>query len=148
MRLVSISIFVFLILVAYSCKFFRNDKAMVLAEEKARQDSLRIADSIRKSYDLAAREAARIDSLKMEQERLTRENRFNIIVGSFLTTGYARLMMTEYEKKGYSPKIIKPEGSKFELVSAEGHQHYRSALKRLKVFQDSLQANAWIYQVK
>jgi hypothetical protein len=120
----------------------------MLAEENARQDSLRVADSIRKDYEMAALERARIDSLKMEQERLSRENRFNIIVGSFRNSGYAQLMVKEYEKKGFSPKIIKPEKSNFELVSAEGHQRYRSALNRLKVFQDSLQANAWIYQVK
>jgi hypothetical protein len=149
MRLISISLFAFVVIAANSCRYFNGEKnkLKLLAEEKARQDSLRVADSIRKAYDLAARETARNDSL-MKQERLARENKFNIIVGSFHTSSYARTMAAEFEHKGYSPRIIKPSGSNFELVSAEGHEQYRSALKRLRMFQDSLGGNPWIYQLK
>jgi hypothetical protein len=149
MRLLSLTFLTFLVITANSCRFFNGEKnkLKILAEEKARQDSLRVADSIRKAYDLAARETVRTDSL-MKQERLARENKFSIIVGSFHTSSYARTMAAEFEHKGYSPRIIKPMGSNFELVSAEGHEQYRSALKRLKIFQDSLGGTPWIYQLK
>ena len=48
-------------------------------------------------------------------------------------------------KQGYDAKILKKEGSRFELVSAEGHDSFRKAVARLKEFQDTIQIDAWMY---
>lgn len=150
MRLLVLALFAFMATAANSCRFFNSnkDKARILAEEKARQDSLRVADSIRKAFDLSAHDTARADSLKMEQERLASENRFSIIIGSFINSEYAHKMLSDYEKKGYSPMIIKPAGSKFELVAIQGYARFRSALTSLKNIRDSAHSEAWIYQLK
>lgn len=134
-----------------SCKFFKEKifgkKARALAEMMARQDSIRVADSIRKAQDyLLALENSRLDSLrKADEERLANESKYNIIVGSFITPAYAKDLADEYNKMGYNPQIIRPQGSKFELVSAEGHKNLRSAVKRLSAFQDTVQIESWIY---
>lgn len=135
-----------------SCKFIKDKvfgkKARALAEMQARQDSIRVADSIRKAQNyLLNIENARLDSLRNaeEAERLANETRYNIIVGSFITPAYAKEMVSEYTKMGYTPKIIKPEKSRFELVAAEGHKNLRTAISRLAAFQDTVQIESWIY---
>ncbi|HEX2977249.1 MAG TPA: hypothetical protein VHO68_15035 [Bacteroidales bacterium] len=151
MRSIPAFIFVLLMAVLPSCKFFQNKvfgkKARALAEMKARQDSIRIADSVKKSQDyFTALENARLDSLrKAEEERKLNETKYNIIVGSFMTPEYARIMSEQYRTMGYNPQIIKIAGSKFELVAAEGHKSLRSAVARLTAFRDTVQMESWIY---
>lgn len=131
-----------------SCKFkIFGKKAREQAEFQARQDSIRVADSIRKAQDyLLALEIARQDSARIaEEERLANETKYNIIVGSFVTPEFARSFADEFSKMGYSVNIIKPEKSQFELVAAEGHKSLREALQRLAMYQDTVQVDSWIY---
>ena len=89
-----------------------------MAIMKAHEDSIRVADSIRKVQDrLLAIEIARLDSLKKADEtRLAWESnyKYNIIVGSFITPEYAKGLTEEYRKQGYDPKILKMEGKRNE----------------------------------
>lgn len=147
----------FLVLIAFltilpSCKFFRekglfNKKSKTLAFLKAQQDSLRVSDSLRNVQEqLLAHENARLDSIQnADRERMSVQSRYNIIVGSFITPEYARSYADEYKKLGYSTKIIKVPGSRFEFVSAESHESLRKAITRLNQFQDTVQIEAWIY---
>ena len=147
--------FVIMLLVALpSCKFLREKgiigkKAKALAALQVKQDSIRVADSIRKVQDhLLAIEQARLDSLaKIDQDRISWEskNRYNIIVGSFVTPEYARIYASDLMKKGYYTRIIKLEGTPFEMVSAEAHDNFRTAVNRLKQFQDTVAYDAWLY---
>lgn len=117
-------------------------------EYKAKQDSIRIADSLRKAQEfIQARENARLDSIrKAEEELLNAGSRYNIIVGSFITPEYAASMADEYTRMGYQAKVLKPAGSKFQFVAAEGHEDIRTAAKRLAAFQDTVQMESWIYK--
>ena len=56
-----------------------------------------------------------------------------------------KIFSAEYIKQGYNSQIIKMEGSRFELVAAEGHKSFRTAVERLKQFQDTIQLDAWMY---
>jgi len=140
-----------LLVVPTSCKYFKGSgkKEKALAALHARQDSIRVADSIRSVQDrLMAIETARLDSIKKaDEERLAWESKFkyNIIVGSFVTPEYARGLAEVYKTKGYQPRIIKMEGSRFELVSAEAHDSFRKAVARLKEFQETIELDAWMY---
>ncbi|MCE5345637.1 MAG: hypothetical protein LLG13_05005 [Bacteroidales bacterium] len=135
-----------------SCKYFNSTgifgkKSAKLAALKAKQDSTRVADSIIK-INIQAAEKARIDSTrKSEEERLAFENKFryNIIVGSFITPEYANDFLEVCRQKGFESKIIKMEGSRFELVSVEAHESLRNAYNRLKEFQDTFVTDAWVY---
>jgi cell division protein FtsN len=137
-----------------SCKYFRSSglfgkRARTLAVLKAQEDSIRVADSLQKITDrLKAIENAKLDSVRKADEIwLSMESRYkyNIIVGSFITPEYAKGMTENYRKNGYDPKIIKIEGSKFELVSIEAFNSFTKAVSRLKRFQDTIQFEAWIY---
>ena len=149
MRQISALVFIALIVVLPSCKFFnsKGKKQKALIELKARQDSINIADSLRKVEDqMLALENARIDSLrKAEEKRLAMESKYNIIVGAFITPEYAKGFAEEYRKLGYDAQILRMNGSKFELVAAEGHKSFRTAVDRLSAFQDTVSIDAWMY---
>jgi len=147
-QILSIALIVFLVAMP-SCKFFgkKAAKEKALAVLLARQDSIRVADSIRKVQEnLLALEKAKLDSIRMAEEaRLAMGSRYNIVVGSFITPQYAKDLQEEYTKQGYNAQILKVEGSRFELVAAEGHKSFRTAVERLKQFQDTIQLDAWMY---
>jgi hypothetical protein len=145
-----LSIALILLLVAMpSCKFFggKAKKEKALAVLLARQDSIRVADSIRKVQDhMMALENAKLDSIRLAEEaKLAMGSRYNIIVGSFITPQYAKDLQAEYVKQGYNAQIITVPGSRFELVAAEGHSNFRTAVDRLQQFQDTIQLDAWMY---
>ena len=130
-----------------SCKYFKGGrKTREFALLKAQADSMRYADSIQKVLDL--RLEAQLDSARRAEEaKVVMESlhKFNIIVGSFVTPEYAKILMEEYRKGGYEPEIIKMEGGRFELVAIEAHDSYSKAVKRLEQFQDTVQFEAWMY---
>jgi hypothetical protein len=150
MRHLSAFLLIVLLVVLPSCKYFKSgkkDKAM--AALMAQQDSIRVADSIRKVQNrLLAIETARLDSArKADDDRLALETKlkYNIIVGSFITPDYAKALAEDYKGRGYDTKIIKMDGSRFELVVAEAHDSFRKAVARLKEFQDTVELDSWMY---
>jgi hypothetical protein len=84
---------------------------------------------------------------KAEAEKLAAEskNKYNIIVGSFITPEYAKGFAEVYRQKGYDTKILKVEGSRFELVAAEAYDSFGKAAPRLREFRASIELDAWIY---
>jgi hypothetical protein len=148
------AVFIILFLVTLpSCKYFKGkklfgSKADTMAVWQAKQDSIHVADSIKTAQArLLAIENARLDSLRIVEERIALEKKFryNIIVGSFITPEYAKALAEVYRHIGYDPKIIKAEGSRFEFVVAEAHESFRKAVARLQQFQDTVEINAWMY---
>ena len=152
MRHLSAIVLIILLVALPSCKFFKGrglfgKKADTLAVWQAKQDSTRVADSIRKVRDrLVAIENAKLDSIrKADDERLALESKYNIIVGSFITPEYAKGLAEVYRKQGYNSRILKMKESRFELVSAEAHKSFRKAVARLNEFQDTVEIDAWMY---
>jgi hypothetical protein len=157
MRHLSAIVIILLLIVQPSCKFFKGrgifgKKARIAAIVKAQDDSVRVADSIRKAQDnLMAIENVKLDSIrKADEERLAMGSKYkyNIIVGSFITPEYSKSYAEDFRKQGYDPKIIKKEGSRFELVSVEAYDSFRKAVARLKAFQDTVQFESWMYVKK
>ena len=157
MRQLTIFFLIIMIVVLPSCKFLREKgligrKADTMAVWQARHDSIRVADSIRKVQNrLRAIENAKLDSInKIDKERTEWESKYkyNIICGSFITPEYARKYSASLSQKGYKTRIMKLEGTKFEMVSAEAFDNFRNAAKRLKQFQDTVSTDAWIYIYK
>jgi hypothetical protein len=154
MRLLSaITLIVFLGILP-SCKYFKGEglfgrKAREARALQAMKDSLRVADSIRVIQDqLLALENEKLDSArKADTDRQLSgiKNKYNIIVGSFITPEYAKAYADVYRKQGYDSRIIKIEGNRFELVSAEGYAGFNTAFARLKEFRDTVEINAWLY---
>jgi hypothetical protein len=150
---ITIFFLVFLVLTP-SCKKIRErglfgKKARTLEMLKAEQDSIRVADSLKRVQNrLKAIEEARIDSIRVaEAEKAAFEalNKYNIVVGSFITPEYAQSWAEEYRKQGYDTKIIKMADSRFELVVAESYDRFSKAIERLNQFQDTVDIDTWLY---
>jgi hypothetical protein len=156
MRHLTAIFLIVLIALTSSCKYFKGKrlfghKADTMVVWRARQDSLRVADSIKAVRErLQAIEKAKLDSIRAVEERiaLEKKNKFSIIVGSFITPEYAKKLTEVYRQKGFDTRIINVEGSRFELVSAESFDNYRKAVSRLKYFQGNEEVDSWIYQKK
>ena len=156
MRHLTALILVLMLVALPGCKYFKGKKlfgkkADTMAVWQARQDSIRVVDSIRKVQErLQAIEDARLDSIRIAEEKraLELKNKYNIIVGSFITPKYARDHAETYRQKGYDVRIIDMEGGRFELVSAEAYESFRKAVERLQYFQDNVEIGAWLYVVK
>ncbi len=88
-----------------------------MAEWLAKQDSVRVADSIRQVQEqLLALEAARLDSIRVAEEaREALATQYNIIVGSSVTPEYAIAWAEEFRSRGYDAKIIRPENTRLNL---------------------------------
>jgi hypothetical protein len=146
-----------LLIVLPSCKNFKGKKlfgrkADTMDVWLARQDSIRVLDSIKKAQDrLLALELARADSLNkadIQRKAWESKNKYNIIVGSFITPQYAIDLAAVYRQRGYDTRILKMAGSRFELVSAEAHSSFRMAVQRLQEFQDTVAFDSWMYIIK
>jgi Fe-S oxidoreductase len=153
MKYLIASILVILLIITPSCKFLKKMKLFrkkpdITAIWQAKQDSIRVADSIQQvQARLMAIENARLDSIRAVEQQVALANKFryNIIVGSFITPQYARDLVEVYKKRGYDPQILEVEGSRFELVVAEAYGNFRKAVKRLEQFQDTVEFEAWMY---
>jgi hypothetical protein len=153
MRHLSVLLLTGLLIALPSCKYFKGGifgkKARAMAILKVQEDSIRAVDSLQKVKDhLMAVENAKLDSVRRDDDkRLTLESKYkyNIIVGSFITNEYAKGLSEKYRKQGYDPKILKKEGSRFELVSIGAYDSFRKAFSRLKQFQDTVQFESWLY---
>jgi len=157
MRQISIVLITLLLVFFPSCKNIRErglfgKKAKTLEMLRAQQDSIRVADSLKRVENrLRAIEEARLDSLiQAEQERAANEarNKYNIIVGSFLTPEFAQAWAEEYRKQGYDTRIVRMDGSQFDLVVAESYNRFSKAMERLDAFQDTVDIDAWLYIFK
>lgn len=146
--------FMALMLLLPSCNKIRErglfgKKAKTLEMLRAQQDSIRIADSLKRIENRQrAIEEARLDSLiKAEAEKAASEarNKYNIVVGSFITPEYALSWAEEYRKMGYDATIVRRENSDFELVVAESHDLFSEAMMRLEQFQDTVDVFSWLY---
>jgi hypothetical protein len=150
MRHLSMFLLIGILLALPSCKYFKKgEKSRTMAFMKAQADSIRVADSLQSVQNILMDQRA--DSArKADEARLALEakHKYNIIVGSFVSSEYAKLYAEGYRKEGYDPKIIQMEGSKFQLVSAESFDSFRKAAKRLDQFQDTVQIEAWLYVKK
>jgi hypothetical protein len=143
-----------LLLILPSCKYFKGGllfgkKAKTMAIVKAREDSIRGADSLQKVKDkLMKIDLATGDSIRRaEEERIAlgSKYKYNIIVGSFITPEYAKALTEVYRKQGYDPKILKVEGSRFELVAIEAYDSFSKAASRLEKIKDTVQLESWLY---
>jgi len=153
-HLITILFLLFLVLFP-SCKNIRErglfgKKAKTLEMLKAEQTRIRVADSLKRIENrLKAIEEARLDSLRLaaEEEQAAFEaiNKFNIVVGSFITPEYAQAWAEEYRKQGYDTRIIKMTGSRFELVVAESYDRFSKAVERLNEFQTTVDVDSWLY---
>ena len=92
MRQLTGFLIVMLLVLAPSCKWLRDKgifrkKVDTMIVWRARQDSIRVIDSVRKAQErMLALENARVDSIKKAAQEWDLRNKYNIIIGSFINT--------------------------------------------------------------
>lgn len=154
MRHIIVFLVIMMLVLTPSCKWLREKgligrKADTMIVWKMKQENLRKEDSIRKAQDkIMAIEKARLDSLNAADNNMKEwdsKYKYNIVIGSFITPEYARNYSAEFNAKGYNTRIIKLEGTQFEMVSAEAHENLGTAVSRLKEFQDTVAYDSWLY---
>jgi len=154
--LASVVILLFLFFIS-SCNNSRKGgptgrKGKTLEMLRAEQDSIRMADSLRRiERRIQALEEARQDSIKMaaqENPAGTTGSKYNIIVGSFLTPDNALKRAEEYRNKGFDARVIIAEGNDYELVAAESYDQLAKAEERLNYIRNNIDKSAWLYVKK
>lgn len=157
MKHLSIIFLIALLIFSPSCKNdmkggLRGKKPKTLEMLRAEQDSVRIADSLKRAENrLKEMEKIRQDSIRLvEKEKTTQggHDKYNIIVGSYFTPDLAEACVEKYRKKGYNARIIMTANNVHELVVAESYEEASIAMERLKMFQDTVDADAWLYVKK
>ncbi len=157
MKYFSTLLFITILILSPSCKNIRErglfgKKAKALEMLKIRQDSIRVADSLKRVENrLRAIEEARQDSIRLaDEEKQAYEaiNKYNIIVGGFVIPENANSWANEYRKMGYDARVIKMDNSRFDLVAAESWERFSKAVERLEQFQDTVDIDTWLYVKK
>lgn len=157
MRVLASVVIVFFFFFTSSCNNSRKSgptgrKGKTLEMLRAEQDSIRVADSLRRvERRVQALEEARQDSVKMAAQENPADrsgSRYNIIVGSFFTPDNALKRAEEYRNKGFDARVIVPEGSDYELVVAESYDQLARAEERLSYIRNNIDKSAWLYVKK
>ncbi|MDP4221930.1 MAG: hypothetical protein Q8868_01345 [Bacteroidota bacterium] len=154
MKHLSIIFLIALLIMSPSCKKIKErglfgKKGRTLELLKAQQDSIRVADSLKRIENrLKAIEEARLDSIRLaEEEKQAYEarNKYNIIVGAFTIPENAKVWADHYRQMGYDTRVIKEDGGKFDLVAAESWDRFSKAVQRLERFKDTVEVDTWLY---
>jgi negative regulator of genetic competence, sporulation and motility len=146
-----------IIMTHQSCKdlnlnlFSASQKAKNLAL-KEKQDSLRIADSIRiVQEELLELENTKLDSVRKENEKLkirNSENRYRIVVGSFTSAQNALALAESYKSKGFAAELINAHDDGTVYVSVESYDNKSRAMERLREIKLSIEPRAWLYSAE
>jgi hypothetical protein len=147
-------LFIALLVLAPSCNKLKEKglfgkKTKTLEMLKAEHDSIMLADSLKRIENrLEAAEEAIMDSILQavpETEAYVADNKYNLIVGSYVTSDLAQACAEKYRKLGYDTRIINDANNKHELVVVESYDQYDTAKERLKLLQNTIDPTAWLY---
>ena len=155
-----------LLILALPVNIFLKKNGFVFFEKKvrkealllARQDSIRVADSLKRikieskvSEDkLKDTLANPVNSDNPSQTAYTGDT-YYIIAGSFTNIENANLAARKYRSRGYKTSIISTtnrNGIKNELVSIKTFNNLNEAVRYLKGFKSKFDPEAWIYSKK
>lgn len=155
---ISVMLAISMLLLLSSCGHFRlggffGKRSLKNALLWAKQDSTRIADSLKK-IQVNSKVAPQMDqdpAAKPLKEKVSLKNSgkvYHIIVGSFTSNDNAKLRARQYFTKGYKTEIIiatASNGATVELVSIRSFENISEAKQFLKEFQDDIDPTAWLY---
>lgn len=161
-----LAIFIIILLLFFPARRFLRQHGFFLFDKKtlketllwARNDSIRVADSLKRIYiESNVPDDKQQDDLikpdKKENPVLAGDiiDTYYIIAGSFANPENARLAAGKYRRRGYKTSIINMtnrNGIKAELVSVKTFNNYNEAVSYLKEFKSKLDPEAWIYSKK
>jgi hypothetical protein len=135
--------------------FVFGDRTLKEALMWAREDSIRVADSLKKikieSTVLEEVQQAYLVKSDKEEHPVSEgdiRDTYNIIVGSFSNPENSRLAAGKFRSLGYKTNIISKtnqNGIKTELVSVNTFISFDEAVRYLSEFKSKFNPSAWIY---
>ena len=138
--------------------FVFGNKALKEALLWAHQDSIRVADSLKRikiesNLPQDKQQDSTVKSNKEESPALARDIRdtYCIIIGTFSNPENARQAAGKYRSRGYKTSIIYitgKNGVKTELVSVKSFYNLNEATRYLREFKIKFDPKAWIYSHK
>ena len=138
--------------------FVFGNKALKEALLWAHQDSIRVADSLKriKIESNLPQDKQQDSTFKLNKEEspaLAGDNRdtYCIIIGTFSNPENAKLAAGKYRSRGYKTSIISMtnrNGIKTELVSVKSFNNLNEATSYLREFKIKFDPKAWIYSKK
>jgi hypothetical protein len=144
-----------------SCRYLKQrlnlgKDSLKSAMEWARQDSIRVADSLKKVIaEKRAFENALTDSLLTIGEKSIPEGDlrtgYHVIIGTFINPENAKTAAEQYRSQGYETTILNTtnrQGNRAQLVSVRVFYSSDEASVFLKEFQKRVDPKAWLYAVK
>lgn len=161
-----LAIFIIIILLFFPARRFLRQHGYFLFDNKtlkeallwAHQDSIRVADSLKrikiesvgpgnKQQDSKVKPGKEENPLKSTET----ESTYFIIAGSFTNSENARLAAGKYNSRGYKTSIISVTGKngvKTELISVKTFNSLNEATRFLIEFKIKFDPEAWIYSHK
>lgn len=155
-----------LLLLFFPALWFLRENGFIFFEKKVRkealrwahQDSIRVADSLKKNK-IESKGVKKIQqaplgkSDKEENPISARDTRdtYYIIAGSFTNHENAKLAARKYRSLGYKTSIISmtdQNGIKTELVSVNTFNNFDEAARYLSEFKSKFDSKPWIYSKK
>jgi hypothetical protein len=161
-----LAIFFIILLLFFPARRFLRQHGYFLFDKKtlkeamlwARQDSIRIADSLK---IIKIESDARKDKQPDPKIKINREessvfagdtgDAYHIIVGTFSNPQNTRLAAEKYRLMGYKTSVIvmtNRNGIKTQLVSAKSFGNFNEAASFLEEFRSKFDPDAWIYSKK
>lgn len=71
--------------------------------------------------------------------------KFYMIVGSFLNEKLAYKYAQKMQSQGYSPQILHSSSTGFYRVSAKAYDNYKTAINDIASFRDNVTPRAWVH---
>ena len=119
----------------------------------AQQDSIRIADSLRRTLIVVDTiDETLQDSLVISEEKIVIEedtkNEYYLIVGAYGNPDNAKAIARQFRDKGYETSIIlrtNNSGNNLDMVSVNTFTNYEEALNYRNEFRSKVNPSAWLY---
>lgn len=113
------------------------------------QDSLKRVEALKVQQDMARREQAQADSIRLMQQQQEAERermeRYHLIVGAFKTPDYARSFHNAITSQGHQSKILM-SANDFHLVTISSTDNYRSAVNEwIAIRNQGEHQEVWLY---
>jgi hypothetical protein len=161
-----LAIFFIILLLFFPARRFLRQHGYFLFDKKtlkegmlwARQDSIRIADSLKriKIESDAPKDKQPDPKVKIKREESSVpagdiRDTYCIIIGTFYNPENASLAAGKYSSRGYKTSIISitnRNGIKTELVSVKSFNNLNDATRYLREFKIKFDPSAWIYSHK
>jgi cell division protein FtsN len=152
MKTLRLTFIILIVLSLSSCKFFKQQKwfskdvdTLLTAEQPIVEpvpDSTQIQTIVQETEPITSPIASGETTYGYGNDK------FYMVVGSFLSEQLANKYAKKMQEAGYQPQIIYSNSSGFYRVSAKSYNDFTSAVNDISNFRDNVTPRAWVHVKK